>query len=289
MDNKGDFLITAISNNGKLVGYYSFLKNTAVALQKSHKMNLVSTAVFSRALCAGTLLSGNLKNDGDKLIIMWECTGPAGSILIESNYNGDIRGYIGDQNLDFIETSMKDGNFSTEPYIGFGELKVNRYSSQMKEPYQSVVVIETGEIAEDLSLYMDQSLQVQSAINIGMDISKENQINTLGGIMLMGLPGVTDDEIQMLYSEFEKITSLNKTLLRSKDDVLELFAKLDMKVINTRDIEFSCSCSQEKVLGTLNSFPKDKIEEFVDSDGFYAVKCQYCGTEYRINKDEVGE
>ena len=163
-----------MSKNKNVHGYYVNIKNSLKDAQKRHNMNIISTSIFSRAMIATSLLSGNLKNQSDYLSIAWDCTGPIGKIFCEANYEGNIRGYIGKTDLQFINDTIFENNIKAEPYIGFGEIIVSRNSFDNRPPYNSVVVIETGEIAQDISLYLDQVLQIQSALKIGFSVKAKH-------------------------------------------------------------------------------------------------------------------
>ena len=249
-------------------------------------MNNISTAVFARALTATTLLSGNLKNPDDRLAMTWDCNGPVKKLCIETDGAGNIRGFIENSQLEFIERSVQDGEFSTEPYIGFGELNVSRETGN-SAPYQSVVVIETGEIAQDLSLFLEQSLQIQSAVNIALSVDKNNQILCAGGLMLMGLPGITEQEIKEMYEEFQKITNLTDVLCKDEQAIFEMFNALNMDIIGSRNIQFNCKCNADKVKNVLKSLKTEDLQEFISKNGCYETSCRYCGAQYKITKEEL--
>lgn len=281
-----NFIITAVSQKGNLIGYFTSVRNCAEQVQFAHKMNAISTMVFARALSAAVLLSGNLKNPDDRLAMTWDCTGPVKKLCIETDGCGNIRGFIDNTQLKCIERSVQNGQFSTEPYIGFGELTVSRETGN-SAPYQSIVVIETGEIAQDLSLFLEQSLQIQSAVNIGLSVDKNNKIICAGGLMLMGLPGVTEQEINDMYNEFRKITNLTDILCKGEQAVLEMFNSLNMDIVGNRSIRFHCKCSEEKVKNILKSLKPENLQEFLSEDNCYETSCRYCGAQYKITKEEL--
>lgn len=279
-----DFLMTTMSKSGKIVGYFASVKETAHKMQQAHKMNIISSAIFCRALCSTVLLGGNLKNKSDLLSVSWNCTGLVQKILVEVDYEGNVRGFIGNNNLDFIDGSIDDSGLKSEPYIGFGEIVVSRRSFNNSSPYNSVVVIETGEISQDITLYLEQSLQIQSVLNVGLSIDADNTIKSCGGIMLMGLPGVTDAQIKEMYDEYEKIGSIENILSSGSDKIIDFFKKIDMDIINQKNINFKCNCNLEKILKTLNSLNQDELKEFLNEDGVYEVTCHYCGKNYSISE-----
>ena len=285
-----DYLITLLSNEKKIHGYIAILKNTAISLQKSHSMNIISSAIFSRALVGGVLLSGNLKNKCDTLSLRWNCNGPAKSIFIEANGNGEVKGYIGENNLKLIEKSISDNSILSEPYIGFGELTFTRNSSFSKAPYNSLTVIETGEIAEDISLHLQQSLQIESALKIGLAIDNNNNIETCGGILFMAMPNCTNEEIKALKKAFDGVVSLTDILKKSDDNlnsIIEHFKPLDLEIISKRNINFYCNCNILKIKNILKSLKKEDLQEYLSETGKIEASCQYCGKKYFFNESNL--
>ena len=171
-------------------------------------MNIISSAIFGRALTSAVLLSGNLKHSFDNLSLKWSCSGDAKSIFVEVCGDGRVKGYIGENNLQLIERSLKDDSILSEPYIGFGDITLTLNSQSYKAPYSSVTVIETGEIAEDISLHIKQSLQIESAIKLGLLIDGKNNIDVCGGMLLLAMPDCDDKDIKLLHETFNKLSSL---------------------------------------------------------------------------------
>ncbi len=285
-----DRLITLLSKEKKIHGYITVAKDSARALQNNHRMNIVSTALFSRALASCILLSGNLKNDKDSLSLSWNCSGPARSIYVEANGEGKVRGYIGENNLTLIEKSISGDSILAEPYIGFGDLTLRRDSAYSKTPYSSVTVIETGEIASDISIHLEQSMQIESALKIGLSIDNENNIEICGGLLFMAMPGCKKEDIDILHKVFEEIGSLTELLKISDDNfssVIDLFKPLGMEIISERRISFSCGCNENKIKNVLKSLKKEDIAEYYNDENKIEANCQYCGRKYIFNETNL--
>ncbi|OHD12882.1 MAG: hypothetical protein A2086_02210 [Spirochaetes bacterium GWD1_27_9] len=289
MDNN-DILITTLSENKKIYGYLAITKNTAEQAQKNHNMNIISSAIFCRALTATVLLGGNLKNSKDILTLRWNCTGPVKSILIETTGEGNVKGYIGNNNLQLIEDSIFDNTIKAEPYIGFGELNVTRNSIDGKQPYSSVTVIETGEIAEDISLYLEQSLQIQSAIKIGLSINKDNQIEASGGLLLIAMPDATEEDVKKIHSSFENIHSFTEILnsnIEETEIIKKFLSDLKLEIISTKNIQFKCTCDENKIKGFLKTLKKEEFTEYITEEGKIDAECQYCGRKYSFSPQDL--
>ena len=284
---KEDFLITTISRNKNVHGYYASIKNSLKDAQKRHNMNIISSSIFSRAMIATSLLSGNLKNQTDYLSVTWNCTGPISKIFCEANYEGNVRGYIGENNLQFIENSIYNDNIKAEPYIGFGEIIVSRNSFDDRPPYNSVVVIETGEIAQDISLYLDQALQIQSALKIGFSVNKFNKIEVAGGILFIAMPGASKSELLDVYHTFESIGSLTEVLKSNVSNINIQFKKLGLEVINIKKIRFKCTCNKLVIKGILKGLSKKELKKYIIDKDKIEVACQYCGKKYNLTISEL--
>ena len=57
----------------------------------------------------------------------------------------------------------------------------------------------------------------------------------------------------------------------------------------TKNPSFRCSCGVERVWRTLSILPRDDIEKIVEDNEEVEIKCQFCGSEYRVSPDEIRE
>ena len=123
-----DKLITAMTVSKNIHGYIALTRDTASRGANGHKMNAISSCIFARAITAGILLSGVLKNSQDKLVLSWDCTGPVKKILVETGANGEARGFVENTNLELIDRSVegekirrqklpKDRDFDWKNYV----------------------------------------------------------------------------------------------------------------------------------------------------------------------------
>lgn len=281
-----DILLTTLSKNGNIIGYYTNLKNCAKIIQSRHSLTIISTSILCRALTAAALLSGNLKNRPDILTLTWDCSGHVKKMIAEINFDGKIRGYIQEPNLQFIEGSIVDGNIKTEPYIGFGEIVVERKSFDARPEYYTPVVIETGEIAQDISLYLDQCLKIQSALKLGISISNKNIINVCGGILLMALSKANEFELAEIYQAFNSMTSLTEILKNDISKVYKIFNDLKLDLVNVKEINFKCSCNSDNIKSLLKKLPHEKLKEYIVNENKIEAECQFCTEKYIFDLNE---
>ncbi|HOJ64906.1 MAG TPA: Hsp33 family molecular chaperone HslO [Spirochaetota bacterium] len=284
---KKDILISAISKDKLVYSYIVILNDTIKEFQKRHNLNIISQAIMARAVTGAVLLSGNLKNEGDILVLNWNCTGPVNKIVVEVNSAGKVRGYIENPNLSFIENSIVDGNIKAEPYIGFGELIVSRFTTSGNPPYHSVVPIVSGEIAEDIALYIQQSLQIESALKIGLSINKDNILEVCGGILLIAYPEVSDKRIKEINNKFEAIKSFTDLLKENDFNYNKIFDNFELEKFAEREISFECNCNISQIKNFLMKLKEEELKEFIEKDGKINVDCKYCGTHYEFLQEEI--
>jgi molecular chaperone Hsp33 len=153
-------------------------------------------------------------------------------------------------------------------------------------PYHSVSVIESGEIAHDMAVYIDQSLQIKNAINIGLEISPDSSIVVCGGILLMAMPGATEDEINTVFDKFNGIKSFTRLLKEAITDedkfCRELLDTFGLKEMSSKPIQFSCHCDSASIEKMLHGLSPEMLDEYKDDDGHITAVCQYCGKEYKF-------
>lgn len=287
-DRQSDVLITTISKNSNIHGYITTIKNCAREAQQRHTLNIISSALLCRALAATVLLSGNLKNCSDLLSCHWDCTGEAGSIVTEISYEGKVKGFIDNPHLVYKEESFSSSEgIDSAYYIGSGQLHVARKTFDNRPFYNSITPLDTGDIAQDVSIYLDISLQVQSILNLGLSISSANTIEACGGILLQAMPDASPDEIHRLYEEFLRLDSMTTLLQEDISRVKPLFDALDLEIADVRPITFKCGCTEEKITGFLRCLDKTELEHYVIKERQIEAACRYCSKIYRFDADTI--
>jgi molecular chaperone Hsp33 len=282
-----DILLATQSKNNNVQGYFLNLLNSVNFAQEQLSLNIISSAIFCRALTASALLSGNLKNKSDVFSLTWNCSGPAKKIVAEANFEGMLRGFIEESELSYIEGSLVDGNIKAEPYIGFGEILISRTTADTRPAYNEKVIIETGEIAQDISIYLGQYLKVQSALKIGLSINDKNKIESCGGILLIASQKTSEYELNDIYQTFNSLTSLTEILNKDISQVYKIFEHLKLDISNAKEIFYKCSCDLQKIKTLLLSLPNEKLNEYKISNDKIEAQCQYCSKKYTFNSDEI--
>ena len=75
----------------------------------------------------------------------------------------------------------------------------------LKEPYSGQVMLQTCEIAEDLTYYFATSEQVPSAVGLGVLMNKNNTVRQAGGFIVQLMPFAEEEVISRLEQNVQKI------------------------------------------------------------------------------------
>lgn len=283
-----DKLYILVSKNKMVNGYICTIRESAKKMQEVHRYNIITTAIASRAVASAVLVSGNLKNRKDELIFKWQCTGPINSIVVDVDYEGKVIASVGKPDLELIEDSLENGSIKAEPYIGFGELVVMRKAYDGRPPYVSVTVLESGEIAHDVSVFLNQSLQVDCAMKIALSLTADNQVEVCAGVLFMAMPGSTEKDIEDVYEKFNSLGSLTDLLKKSdSEDLNSILKNLDMELVSERVIKYQCGCNREKIVNFLIGLESEEFTAYIMDDGKISATCEFCNREYKFDPAEI--
>lgn len=92
---------------------------------------------------------------------------------------GNVKGYVG--NPQVILPANEKGKLDVASAVGPGFLNVIK-DMGMKEPYSGQTMLQTCEIAEDLTYYFATSEQVPSSVGLGVLMGRENTVRQAGWV-----------------------------------------------------------------------------------------------------------
>ena len=126
------------------------------------------------------------------------------------------------------------------------------------------------------------------------DENIERSITNLGAVERKGLrsyltrtPEELDDTVKSDTSE-EMFRNFEPVMERILDDVL---ASMDEggTIRWTKKPSFRCSCGIDRVWRTLSILPKEDLKGIVEQEESVSVKCEFCGSEYKVTREEIRE
>ena len=162
----------------------------------------------------------------------------------------------------------------------------------LKEPYVGQTILQTSEIAEDLTYYFATSEQVPSSVGLGVLMDKDNTVHCAGGFIVQVMPFVTDEVLNKLEQNIQHISSVT-SMLDNGHTPEEMLGKvlegLELEITDTMPTKFSCDCSKERIEKAIVSIGKKDIQEMIDDGEAIEVKCHFCNTSYNFDVEELKE
>ena len=144
-----DYIIRAIAANDQIRAFAAVTTETVETARQDHNTSPVATAALGRLLTAGAMMGVMMKGDKDILTLQIKAGGPLEGITVTADSRGRVKGYVG--NPDVCIPANSKGKLDVAGAVGVGFMNVIK-DMGLKEPYVGQVVLQTSEIAEDLTL-----------------------------------------------------------------------------------------------------------------------------------------
>ena len=283
-----DYLVKSIINDGMFRAMAVRTTNLVSEAQKDHDTWSASTAALGRSLTAGLLLSTAVLKGDEKLTVKINGGGPVGSIVVDGDADGHVKGYIknphvslplkADHHIDVGQAVGNKGVLAVTKDMGIGD------------PFTGQVGLVSGEIGDDFTYYLAQSEQIPSAVGVSVFVNPDETVGVAGGFMIQVLPGADDDAIDKLQKRLKEIPLISEMLRDNKtpEDILNtIFAGDKVKILEKMDVAFECDCSKERFTKSLIALPKKDIEGMIAENNGAEAVCQFCGKKYQFSKADL--
>ena len=283
-----DYIIRATDKGGNIRVFIATTSNLVEDARKIHNTTPVATAALGRTLTATVIMGSMLKNEKDSVSVQFKGDGPLKTILTVANNKGEVKGYIGNPN---VELPLKpNGKLDVGRAVGTnGKIIVIR-DFGLKEPYIGQSNIVTGEIAEDLTHYFAYSEQQPSAVALGVIVDKDLSVKASGGFIIQVLPDADDDVISKLEERLNNVEPISQLVDRgyTPEEILEhVFGDFGMDVKEKLDARLKCDCSLERIERALISIGKEELAKIIEEDGKAELLCHFCNKKYQFNKEQL--
>ena len=159
--SKDDEVYRVMSKNQELSVISVTATKMVAEAQGRHKAAPTATAAIGRNLIASLLL-GSFKGDEETVQVTFRGDGPLGQLTAVSDNLGNAKCLVGNALAD--PPLRPDGKLNVGMAVGKGILSVSRSHPSWVQPYNGQVSIYTGEIAEDIAVYMRDSEQTNLSL-----------------------------------------------------------------------------------------------------------------------------
>ncbi|MET3321973.1 UNVERIFIED_ORG: molecular chaperone Hsp33 [Peribacillus simplex] len=284
-----DYLIKALGYEGQVRAYAVSTTDTVGEAQRRHYTWPTASAALGRAMTAGVMMGGMLKGE-EKLTIKIEGGGPIGSILVDSNAKGEVRGYVTNPQTHF--DLNKQGKLDVSRAVGTDGLLTVVKDIGLRDHFSGQVPLVSGELGEDFTYYFVTSEQVPSSVGVGVLVNPDNSILAAGGFIIQLMPGTSDDTISKIESRLSTITPVSKMIqngLTPEEILTEILGEGNVKILEKMDVEFSCQCSRERIANALISLGQNEIRDIIETEGHAEAQCHFCNETYQFSKEDLEE
>ena len=312
-----DKLVHATAADNQLRCMAAVTTNLVGEACRRHRTSPTASAALGRTLTGGLLLGSGVK-DLETLTVHFDCDGPIGDIIAQSDPGGNVRGYVSNPEADAISVNER-GKLDVRAVVGTGKLYVTRDAGfeigLMKEPYRGMVPIVSGEIGEDIAYYLARSEQVNSAVSLGVLVTLEDpqgwpiinehlstgsltaefpidslRVSAAGGYIVQMMPSADDAlaaHLERNISRAPYATDMVRDGLTPREMLNEVLGDLEVQVLEEKEPRFYCRCSRERALLIISALGREEVEDMIEKDNGAELICHFCNEAYQISVDEL--
>lgn len=281
-------LIRCITSCGEVMATAVDTTDIVGKAEQIHKTSAVVTAALGRLLTAGSMMGNMLKGKDDSITLRINGDGPTGSLIVVSDFNGDVRGYV--QNP-VVELPLNaKGKLDVGGAVGKNGLLYVLKDLGLKEPFSGSVPLVSGEIAEDITSYYALSEQIPTVCALGVLVNPDLTVKAAGGYIIQLLPAASDktiDKLEKSIMEMASVTSMLSSGMTPEEIVKTALKDFEVEVLYTQDIEYKCNCSKERVSKALISLGKEELSEMAQEKDDIEISCHFCDKVYKFTPNEL--
>ncbi|MDO4463839.1 MAG: Hsp33 family molecular chaperone HslO [Bacillota bacterium] len=282
-----DYIVRATAANASIRAFAVTGRELVETARKAHDTSPVVTAALGRLMMGGVMMGAMLKGENDLLTLQVSGDGPIKGMTVTADAKGNVKGYAIEPQVMLPPNAA--GKLDVGGAVGNGVLRVIK-DMGLKEPYVGQTVLQTGEIAEDLTYYFATSEQVPSCVGLGVLMEKDNTVRQAGGFIIQLMPFTEDEVISKLEENIKKFPSVTTVLDQGKtaEEMLGILLDgMDLEITDTMPAQFYCNCDKKRVEKAIISIGKKDIEEMIAENKDIEVNCHFCNTSYTFSVEEL--
>ncbi|HEY6325714.1 MAG TPA: Hsp33 family molecular chaperone HslO [Candidatus Cybelea sp.] len=286
-----DTLLAASAPDAGIALVAAITTDLVAEIRDRHDLSPTATAAVGRLTTGAALLGAQLKGN-ERISLQIAGSGPLGALAADASLLDDrtvgARGYAQNARVDLPIDAR--GKFDVAGAVGKGSLQVTR-SSEIGQPYVGVVPLRSGEIAEDLAVYLAQSEQIPSVVAIGV-LANPGGVAAAGGVLARALPGTDERALAELERRAARMPPVTQSISHGADAgalLHELAGDWKLHAQHEIAVRFACRCNRAKVEAVLLGLGADELLRLSrERDGTEAT-CEYCKARYFFTTREVEE
>jgi molecular chaperone Hsp33 len=284
--DSADRLVRAIDRDRKVRVVAVISTAVVIDAARRHELSSAATYAVGRALTSGLLLATLTKGE-ERVTLQIMGDGPLGSIIVDANGAGDVRGYAlhAQAAADLgVERRVPDA-------VGRkGVVNILR-DLGLKELYQGQTSMVSGEIDEDIESYLVSSEQAPSALVCDVVLADDGAVVAAGGVLVQAMPGGEGDvvrEVQQAMRAGALYRALREGVKTPRELAERIYTLGTLEFVgDERGVRFRCRCSAERITEMLALLGTVDLDEMIAENKPAEVVCNYCNTRYQIGRSEL--
>lgn len=253
-----------------------------------HETSAVVSAALGRLLTAASMMGNSLKTEVGSVTLRINADGPIGSVVAVADTDGNVRGYAAN-NIVEIPLNQK-GKLDVGGAVGHNGYLYVLKDLGMKEPYNGVVPLVSGEIAEDITAYFAESEQIPTVCALGVLVNPDLSIKAAGGYIIQLLPTADDEiitKVEKSIADIQPITTLISNGMSLENIVKNALNQFDVELLDECEVSYKCNCSKERTKRVLMTLGKEDLLKLADEQNVTEVNCHFCNKVYEFTSDEL--
>lgn len=281
-----DYLVRILAKESGVRGLACVTTNLVNEAGDRHGVSPTAAAVLGRAL-TGAALMGALLKVQQRIALKFEGSGPVAKVVVESDSYGKVRGYVAEPKVDLPKVG---GEYDVVSAIGRAGLLTVVKDLRLKNLYESVVPLAASDIDSDLTVYLEQSEQIPSAVEVGVLVGEDSRAVMAGGLLIQSMPPQGAAEVEQLKERIQELPPVEELLKSGQkpEEVLALvFDGIAYEFLEKRRLQFKCGCSRARSEQALIALGRAEIEMLLESEGQAVVDCHFCHERYVFSGEEL--
>lgn len=275
-----DRLVRTMSRDGGIAVRAIVGSRLVAEAARRHGTSPTATAALGRTLLGALLLASNGKG-GETVQIQFRGEGPLRGVVALADDRGRARGYVVQPRA---HPPRVNGELDVHSAIGPGVLTVVRQRPG-QPPYTGVVQIVYGTIARDLTHYLAESEQSNTAVGLGVQEAHDGGVIAAAGYLVHALPGASEDETRRAEANV-RANAHPSELVASGCDAHDLARRLldglgEREPVES-DVAFRCNCDDDRVSAAVRLLGESEIALAVERGEALEVRCEFCAQDYRL-------
>ncbi len=228
-------------------------------------------ACLVQALSASLLLQSRTFFS-ERLQLLLKGSGRARTIVADSWPEGDIRGFL----------DIAEGRGEAPWVQAPGVFQVMR-SNPKGKPYIGTLELIEGTIQTQVEGYLLQSEQVKASATLWCD----PLTGEAGAILVEPMPRCPRERLEILVNAIEGLEVV-PFWERDPEFLCRWINQGEgTDILSSTEIHYRCRCSKASLMEVLANFDTIKLDEIFHDEGPVEVRCDYCGTNYLIRREEL--